>query len=298
MTTRLQLLKDLALGELKKHLPVRPQWFSEQALATGVVGRLVANLADQLASLQDAIAVTREGLVLSQAEGEFLDRWGEDLALERLPGEVDDAYRQRLLDSVGVDHTTETGLRAFVADTTGLETTLLIPWKTQAWYGKRTPGTAGKDSVFGWSGQARYASPYDRPFVVDVRTRGYSPLTRPTAERAVAAGVKLFFSTLRDYRVDEITLAAGGLIESDHSYEYRHRLHQPLVLSHETPWGGGKVGFYDRFQTTDIPEVDCWNTLDLRCQVAFHSFAGVTWAQAVAGPVQVHPNTDRRVLTN
>lgn len=298
MSTRLQLFKELAASELKKHLPVRPQWFSEQALATGTLGKLVNSLATQVASLRDAASATREGLVLSKAQGPFLDAWGQDLDLSRLPAESDDDYRVRLLASVGVDHTTEVGLRAHLENVTGLETSLIIPWKQQQWYGKRTPGTQGKDSLFGLSGKAQYSSPYIRAFVVDVLTRGYSPLTEPTATSSVAAGVRIFFSTLNDYRVNTISIQAEADINSDHSYEYRLRSHQYFILSGETAWGGGKVGSYDRFFTKDLPEVDSWGVVDLRCQIAFHSFQQMTWREALAGPLPVHPNADCQVLSD
>lgn len=299
MTTRLQLFKELAASELKKHLPVRPQWFSEQALATGTLGKFVTAVAEQVAGLRDAISVTREGLVLTKATGEFLDAWGEDLDLARLPGEADDPYRARLLGVLGVDHTTEVGLRSHVEATTGLETSLFIPWKSQQWYGKRTPGTQGKDPMFGYSTQARYPSPYIRAYVVDVTTKGYSPLTEPTATAAVAAGVKVFFSTLQECEPGVSAALLEQLLTSDFSYEYRLRTHRPLILSHVIPWGGGKVGSYDRFVTSDVSaEVDCWNTLDLRCQVAFASFPQVSWAQALVGPLEAHPNADVRVMSN
>lgn len=292
MTTRLQLFKELAVSELRKHLPVRPEWFSEQALTTGTLSRVVSAVADQVASLRDAATLTREGLVLRKAQGAFLDAWGLDLDLPRETGETDEAYRTRLLAILGQDHTTEVGLRAHIENSTGLETTLIIPWKNQAWYGKRQPGSVGKDAIFGLSGKAQYSSPYVRAFVVDVMTRGYSPKTEPTAASSAAAGVKLFFSTLRDYRVDSVSISSMVELNSDRIYEYWLRRHEYFIFSGETPWGGGKIAFYDRYATKDFGEVDCWNRLDLRCQIAFDSFRGVTWREAVIGPIQVHPNAN------
>jgi hypothetical protein len=193
-----ELVNEIITEEMLKQLPRGPSWFSERALsAEGETGKLVRVIAEQISEWVVAIKTSRRGFMLATAVQEDLDRWGIDLSIGRMPGELDNPYRTRLLKELLRSKVTRNAVIQYVEDVTGLKTSLYEPWRDQDVRSSRTPGVLTPfDANAGRSGTWRRTSPYYQGGVVDIITVDYNRTTWLAADEVLAAGIRPFFTVL------------------------------------------------------------------------------------------------------
>lgn len=191
------LPKELAKSEIRKHLPIGPGWFSEQAVKSGELSKLVDVFSTNIGLWLSEVKSLRKGLYLNLAESTDLDQWGLDLGVERLIGELDDLFRARLRTELLRLRVTRPAIKTYIEDLTGLKTTVITPWQFQDWRARRTVGLAdgAVDPFYGRSGQARRTSEYWQSGVIDIVTDGYSSATAKNAYEVVAAGVRAYYTS-------------------------------------------------------------------------------------------------------
>jgi hypothetical protein len=193
----LDLLRARVSGELLKHLPTLPGWFSEASLTTGTLSKLLGAFTVQVADWLAAIKVVKDGVYLDDATGDALDQWRKDLNQPLIDGETEAALRQRLKGAILRLRLTREGVRSYVAELTGLPTEVLLPWKDIDWRGQRdtTLAFGAQDHVNGRSGRRRRSSPYYQGGVIDLRTQGSNPQLEKLALDSVAAGVQVYLTS-------------------------------------------------------------------------------------------------------
>lgn len=202
------LLRERVAGELRKHLPVLPGWFSQAALDSGTLSKVLDVFTTQVVEWLAAIKLVKSGLFLDDAIGSALDAWGRDIDRPRKDGESDDVYRLRLKGEILRLRLTRSGVIGYITDLTGLPTTVILPWKDQDWRGARNTDLAwgAKDPVNGRSGKRRRTSTYYQGGVIDIVTQGHDETVTRLAAQVVAAGIQVYFTSIY-----ESTVIASGV---------------------------------------------------------------------------------------
>lgn len=271
-----QLLTRLTELEIKKHLPISPYWFSEDALGSGLVHKLVTAFTSVIADWREAIRIdTRDAFILD-AEGEGLDRHGRDLEIPRHEDEEDSDYQERILNEIGRVRTTQPGMIAAIEEGTGLTVSILNPWRDLLRWGHRTPETSGPDPQWGYGGTHVYGSAYNQAFVIDVVTIGFSVSTQIIAEFSAPAGARL------KYTVKQWTPVLAWSAD-DRFYDRTISFSFPVLEE------SGTDRLYDRTRATDFAPVGAWNRMMWDCAIPVSNFGSMTWEQALIGPIDLQP---------
>lgn len=300
-------IQNLVETEAKKHLPIRPFWFSVQALdpTTGRIGRFVRAVAKEVTTWILAIKLLRGSLFLDTAVGDYLDDWGRDLGTPRQSSEVDDDYRARIKRRLLQEKLTRPAIRNYITSITGLPTEVLLPWQYEMRFdhrGLETPEEANED-FYAYSGGAVYGDEYHAAGVIDVVTEGYSPLTRSLAEESVAGGIQTYYTV----RLQE---------QADLSYPTEVKSHGSVIwsttlvprwspeLSYDGDWtyGGGheppsSVSYF--FEPAITPYAlnpvstlaYCWTRLVPNASPLDHARGLVNWSVTKAVSAQVQAIT-------
>lgn len=293
--TTLGLLRERVAGELRKHLPVAPGWFSKTALETGELAKFLEAVTAQVVEWLDAIKATKSGIHLDDAQGDFLVQWGRDLHLEQRDGESDADFRQRIKSEILRLRLTRAGVQTFVADLTGFATTVELPWRKLDWRGQRNIVLAqgAKDPVNGRSGRRRRSSGYYQGGVIDIVIEGFNKDLQKLADQVVAAGVKAYFTShLMPDILDDFTDLPPG----PNSYLHFANGTQELprrnrrsglsprsgfihVLGHSTTTESNPLdpGYQLYDQPERGPSYDLWNSA-----YTWADLADLTWDQAMA----------------
>ncbi len=273
------LLGKLAELEIKKHLPVSPYWFSDEALASGLIHKVVYACAQTIASWRETIRESIRDSFLLDAEGEGLDTLGVDLELPR-QARNDADYRQHMLDEIGRVRTTQPGMIAAIEEATGLEVSIENPWRQLLRWGHRTPETTGPDPVWGYGGTHVYGSAYNQAFVIDVVTIGYSVSTQGAAEFSAPAGARLKYTVKLWFPVLSW--------EAD-----THLFQRTVSFSYPVLEAAGTEVKAQRAAQRDLPSTPVWNHMHYDCAVSVEAFGSMTWAEALVGPINLHPSYQR-----
>lgn len=293
LTDTKNLLKSLTLLEFKKHLPIRPQWFSHEAQEGGELSYLASGFSKVVANWLGDIYTGQQNVFLTTATGSALDDWGKDFGVSRLTGEADDAYRARIKATIGLVTITEDGLKAFVSSGTGLETWITTPWKQQ-WFISVHPdhysGTGFEQwqAQHGWSGGQKWSDGYYTGYVIDVHTRGFSPFTLGLVKRGKAAGIRAYLTNWFDLPVlnaPTLTQRLQRSVYLDHLLPLTDR----LILSGSGVWGGKSQHFADKIEFLEPAVRPAFNRLALDTASVWAAYAGVSWQQALDSAIDPQP---------
>lgn len=248
------IINSLVLSEMKKHVPIGSNWFSEEAVNSGELSKLLRALSKEIALWIASIKVSKNGSFISSAAGQYLDRWGRDVGVTRLAGESDEQYRFRIKKTLILSRVTSSSIEETVFDNTkdtidytNASVSVLEPWIFQERRSRRAVQSSSPiDYFYGRSGKTRRTgsdrdSNYDKPEfstssgdkyypsvikqcyfqggVIDVVTPGFSSKTSEIVQEMIAAGVKAFFTVVEGYTIPNPKVATSVTINSESSVE-------------------------------------------------------------------------------
>lgn len=253
-----ELIESLVLNEMINQMPTGPYWFSETALRTGEIGKLLEALAKEITKWIYLIKSSKNGIFISNAKDSFLDRWGRDTGILRQEGETDEAFRFRIKKTLILSRVTKRSIEEVIFDSTKLEidysfdpVQVIEPWTYQERKSKRHPQNSNSiDLFYGRSGQTKRTGSdrqtnysvtelnqnglvyypeiikqcYYQGGVIDVVTPGFSSKTWNIVYEMIAAGIKPFFTAAIKYKINNPNLAsleaAQAKVQSDSNVDY------------------------------------------------------------------------------
>jgi hypothetical protein len=249
-----ELINSLVTSEMISQMPTGTNWFSENALQFGEVGKLLKSLAKEISAWIYVIKSSKNGLFISNAKEAFLDRWGKDVGIARQSGETDEQFRFRIKKTLILSRVTKKSIEEIVFDNTKLEidytydpVKVLEPWIFQERKSKRHPSnTEALDRFYGRSGQTKrtgsdrqtnytktaltkdglvyYPEVIDQCYyqggVIDVVTPGFSRKTLTIVFEMIAAGIKPFFTAAIKYQINNPFLGSSEKIQSNADVAY------------------------------------------------------------------------------
>lgn len=280
--TTFTLLKTLTLAKLKKHFPVLPGWFSESALsAEGQLYQILDAAANENTTLQEAIVEARKGLFLETARGEYLAKWGSELAVPQFDAEPEEDWAARIQNEILRERVTYAGIVESIEEATGLSTTLLAPWTQQKRRSDRTPGlTTQKDHDYGRSTSRRRSSRYFKGGVIDIVTIGYSSLTAAAALASVGAGIDIWYTAKLYFPIETAPTLTHRMKTVLYQTLY---VAAPETVQHlaQLLYASYGIGANYNYLVFSPYLIDSVLTVD--------DLSGYTWTEAIAGPIVEQP---------
>ncbi len=202
------MFRLLSLKQLLKNIPIGRGWFSKTALSVGGEAyKYLSSLSAVIGDWKQQLYDNRGDLFLLDATGTGLDFWGQDIQVDRYPGESDSSYRDRLYYRINETKLSVNGIKETILRETGISVDILLPWEYLdiKSYSRDNPRLSAR------SGSVRRPDNFWTSGTIQVISPQYDSRIAEIVDRLKAAHVRAYIKYNSDSVVEDDFQPEGGV---------------------------------------------------------------------------------------